>query len=658
MLDAIRLLKSAYGGYQPNELNSWLGEFQLNLDQRPKELTRLLQDPDRELEISAEISFAAAEIEYLRANAAELASSAAWRQVAPREGRPVGRRSPLALQFGEQSAEIAEIATRAETELLTELTSGTVTARMRVSPAGVAQIDQSRLLEIAFTNEEDRLGMLDFYSAQRYYNRESVANVNLDVSNAGQQRRAHALYNMQNKFSGLKSEMAGSYVREMLAERAGATGEAESLVTALKELFRTFFPGKTFLGPEPTLDGRVAFPVQLTNGSIHDLDELSSGEKEVLYGYVRLRSSPTQNSVVMVDEPELHLNPRLIRGLARFYFNHLAATNGHQLWLISHSDTLLREAVNLEEFDVFHMVPGDSTEPDRNQAVRIGTAQEVEALVVDLVGDLAAYRPGAKVVLFEGGGDSEFDVRMVSRLFPGFDDAVNLVAAGTKRQVTALHDILDRVGRETVGARFYAVRDRDSTKRQEEAARVFTWSAYHIENYLLEPEFIYSALSELSQADRELSSPEAVLAALKVCAKQTVSKLVQHELRIKTSDLLVGALDFAADPKAEHIADAMYPSIEGSFSRLDELRAGPVSLEALRADEVAIRSRLEADLDSGDWITGFRGRDVLHRFVHDHVRGTNYEGFRDLIVARMRDAGFRPTGMAEILNTILSDTFP
>ena len=48
------------------------------------------------------------------------------------------------------------------------------------------------------------------------------------------------------------------------------------------DLFRIFFPGKSFDGPVPTTDGNLDFPVSLEGGGKHDINELSSGEKEVL----------------------------------------------------------------------------------------------------------------------------------------------------------------------------------------------------------------------------------------------------------------------------------------------------------------------------------------------------------------------------------------
>ena len=287
--------------------------------------------------------------------------------------------------------------------------------------------------------------------------------------------------------------------------------------------------------------------------------------------------------------------------MARFYFNHLVRGSDNQLWLISHSDTLLRESVNLEDFDVFHMRRGDRTVPEENQAVRITTGEEVERLIIELVGDLAAYRPGAKVVLFEGGGDVEFDVRMVARLFPDFDTAVNAIAAGNKQQVTALHGVLDRIGSGALGARFYAVRDRDTGGREEEAARVYTWNAYHIENYLLEPEYVYRALTELSRSDASLTDPEAVRVALEKCAGGTIPDLVKHELIVEANDAIVRALRVGGRSGGGPIADGIHPSIEGSLKGSRSSASPRCLWKSCASRREKLRASLEVDLGSGDW---------------------------------------------------------
>jgi predicted ATPase len=200
------------------------------------------------------------------------------------------------------------------------------------------------VLSIVFsTFRPTEIGVIDYHGAQRHYGREQVQGINLNLEAAEQQRIQSTLYNYANKYTNVKGEMAASFVKELLAEAAGIPrAEQSSLTNTLKELFATFFPDKKFLGPQPTPEGSLKFPVETQSGNRHDLDELSAGEKEILYGYLRIRNSAPRYSIILLDEPELHLNPRLIRGLPEFYKKNLGEALGNQIWLVTHSDALLR----------------------------------------------------------------------------------------------------------------------------------------------------------------------------------------------------------------------------------------------------------------------------------------------------------------------------
>ena len=78
------------------------------------------------------------------------------------------------------------------------------------------------------------------------------------------------------------------------------------------------------------------------------------------------------------------------------------------------------------------MQPATTTPDGMHQAKPLTAQKDIEALLLDLIGDLAAYRPGGKVVVFEGGGNSEFDVNFVNQLFPEFASKVNGIAGGSK----------------------------------------------------------------------------------------------------------------------------------------------------------------------------------------------------------------------------------
>src|SRR5213080_1926628 len=82
VLDAIRLLKSAYGSYQQDEWQNWFGEFQISLNKEPRELLTLFQDHGKELRIASEFALSEEERAYLRDNAKDLLSEKIRREVA------------------------------------------------------------------------------------------------------------------------------------------------------------------------------------------------------------------------------------------------------------------------------------------------------------------------------------------------------------------------------------------------------------------------------------------------------------------------------------------------------------------------------------------------------------------------------------------------
>jgi len=82
------------------------------------------------------------------------------------------------------------------------------------------------------------------------------------------------------------------------------------------------------------------------------------------------------------------------------------------------------------------MVPATAQEIGANQSVAVIADDDVERVMISLVGDLASYRPHGKVVILEGKAEHGFDVTMVKRLFPDFARRVNLISGGHKQSET------------------------------------------------------------------------------------------------------------------------------------------------------------------------------------------------------------------------------
>lgn len=661
VFDAIRLLKSVYGGYQPNEWQSWFGEFQINLNQRQGELLAIFQDRQRPLEVAADIMLAPVEMEYLKREAASLLRDQAWREIVPDLAgwRYIGA-TPLAAQLRAHQPEVDRRAQAAMPEFLAELKRPIHQARLTIRPDGLVETAPSRVLELIFSvYDPQHIGIIDYHGANRNYGREQIGGINLNIESSEERMRQHALYNYTNKYANLKSEMAGGYIRQLLARQANPDLPTDDRLTeTLKELFATFFPGKEFLGPQPTQDGRLLFPVRTPTGAQHDIDELSSGEKEVLYGYLRLRNAAPRNSVLLIDEPELHLNPRLISGLASFYHRHLGKALGSQLWLVTHSDTLIREAVGQSDFAVYHMQPPGHADT-QNQATPVQVTEDLDRVVIDLVGDLAAYRPGAKLVVFEGGSDSEFDVRMTCTLFPEFQTAVNAISGGDKRRVADLYDVLEQARIAShLPVKVYAITDSDGSPRPDPGIPAqLQWDVYHIENYLLEPRFVRRVLKDINALPSTLDSDDDVLAVLRSCAEETIPQLVGHRLRALANRAIVECVNLGFDPATTDPAGAVSQGILRSRERINAAVDGILRKEMIdqQADEFTREAR--SQLASKEWLSSFRGRDILRRFVGRHGQGMRYETFRDLIIARMRDVDYRPPGMKAIIESILNDSW-
>jgi predicted ATPase len=658
VFDAIRLLKSVYGGYHQNEWQNWFGEFSINPNSRGDDLKGFFNDPRKPVLVDCYFKFKDQEKTYILQNAESLLEDAVWRSLLPEAFQWGGYRMAMfSTQFRERAGEVAAIVAQQLPALQNELAKELVLGHVEMQPGGQLQLTPNRLLSAVFTNyRPNDLGVIDYHGAQRHYGREVVSGINLNLDANEQQRSQSALYNYSNKYANVKSEMAAAFVKELLAEKAGNSEAAASgLTAALKELFVTFFPGKEFLGPQPNVTGGLDFPVRTANGNYHDLDELSAGEKEILYGYLRIRSSAPKNSIILLDEPELHLNPRLIRNLPEFYRKHLGEALHNQLWLVTHSDALLREAVGKPGFSVFHMFPC-GTDQGRGQLRQLSATEDLDLAMADLVGDLAAYKPDGTAIIFEGGGDSDFDQTVVARLFSSELASFNLLSGSNKARVQALHEVLNTAySKGHLPIKFFAVVDRDAENAPEpQGVRRYTWDVYHIENYLLAPEFVADAVNAIDP-QRGMDA-EGAADALRLAARTVLPKLLRLKMRQHVNAKIVQCINSSFDPTAESIAPLAAAAAQRSMVRVAEVVQSELSQERLSVELSNWEQEIEQSFADGSWKALLPGREILRAFVHEQRLAVPYDAFRNLVLSRMVDDDFKPAGMKTVIESIVAES--
>jgi len=657
IFDAIRLLKSVYGGYQQNEWQHFFNEFQIQLHGGSKNLKGLFNDSNQQVVIEAKFQIRDREKKYITEHAEALLEETIWQTVLPEAFQYGGyHKAMFSAQFRERQPEVTARVKQELPGLLQELSMPEQIGKTVIEPNGSIIISPSRVLSVIFSTYRPRqIGVIDFHGAQRHYGRENVQGINLSLDQANQVRSQSSLYNYNAKYNNVKSEMAGNYIAEILAEKAGPGLEEpdKSLSQVMKELFNSFFPDKEFLGPQPTKEGSLSFPVRTANGNEHDLDELSSGEKEILYGYLRIRSSAPQDSIILLDEPELHLNPRLIRGLPEFYRRHLGEALENQLWLVTHSDSLIREAVGKPGFNVFHMLPSGAETDSTSQLKPLTASGDLDLAMTDLVGDLAAYRPGGKGLIFEGGGDSDFDKTLTRTLFSEELQGINLISGSNKSKVHALHEVLARAyAKGDLPTKFFAVVDRDSDRGEKttDAVTQFSWDVYHIENYLIDPKFVAETANSF-QLDGKMTEAEA-LEKMEKAARQVVPAVLIHQITAFANSKIISGINLGFDPATLTISSQLNKAAARSFERIKKAMEEDLSEDSLLKKEAEIRQEIEASFGNGSWRSSIPGREILKQFVQSEKIPTNYEAFRNQIVSRMAAAGFKPFGMSEVIRKV------
>jgi predicted ATPase len=660
VFDAIRLLKSIYGGYQANEYHQWFGEFSINMQDR-ESVHRLFRDPSKPIEISASIEFADIEADFIREDAEELVEPLAW-QAATGQAFDyyTFSRMAIATQLRQYRPHVNRLIEQLSAEVRDALGSQSHAISLSIWPDGSFVTTDCRPAEVAFqAYRPDKLGVIEYHSASRSYTRQPLGGINLDSRAFADQRRQQALYNWQAKYQNIRTELAASYLRHLIDKESGTAGAGEAqeqdINETLKELFQTFFPDKAYEGVRPTPGGSLQFPVSLSTGEQHDIDDLSSGEKEILYGYLRLRNSIPRNSVVLLDEPELHLNPSLLQGFTDFYHRHLGLAQGNQLWLVTHSDTLLRQAVGNINYRVYHMLLPSVVEVGGNQALEVVADDDVDRVTIELVGDLASYRPHGKVVIFEGRSENGFDVSMVSRLFPDFARRVNLVSGGTKKRVRDLYKVLTEAGTQAaIKNRFFAVFDKDSDTDviTGSSTQEFSWDVYHIENYLLNTKCVLAATTTLLGANNPFKTDDEVLSALRQCAQSVVDSLVFEHIRRTVHDEFVQAIKIGASPDSESLADDLLPSISSTVERVTTVGT-QLTAEELRTRIQAYRTHLEQTLANGGWLKEFPGRLILRRYAGQYCNRIDYAIFSNVVLDKMVELAEAPSGMKMVLDKVL-----
>ena len=264
MLDAIRLLKSAYGSYHQDEIDLYVNEFQLRSEGRTRDFRGVIRDQTQPARIAAKIEVSEREKTYMMGDGKWMLKELVWKDKYPQT--PTFRGEPTAIisMILQNQIKDVEAATRIKLkELQSILDSRILEGELTIHARQGARIVNNVGLRVLFQFfEPSHMGIIDYHGSHRSYNREQLRSIKLKEADDEDKVKSAALYNYEAKYATLKSAMASEYVQELLEREAAGlrTAKKRPLTDTLEELFRLFLPGKNFKGPVPQARGGARVP--------------------------------------------------------------------------------------------------------------------------------------------------------------------------------------------------------------------------------------------------------------------------------------------------------------------------------------------------------------------------------------------------------------
>lgn len=247
------------------------------------------------------------------------------------------------------------------------------------------------------------------------------------------------------------------------------------------KLLGLLFPGYSFVD---ATGEDLSLRVKLPTGNTIPFQDMSSGEKEVFFILSFFIRNDISGSVIVIDEPELHLHSELARKLIQLM---RSIKPQNQIWCATHSAELVDEAGRERTF--FLKQNESRTRTECIPATKEGA--EIQ-LLRDMFG-YSGYVGISKKVVFSEGTDSSADRKTFANILKDGSREIKLIPVGSYSNLYRINAaVLSLLESDFARCQFYLIRDRDylskesaEKHRAKAPGRLFVLDRYHIENYLL-----------------------------------------------------------------------------------------------------------------------------------------------------------------------------
>lgn len=376
-----------------------------------------------------------------------------------------------------------------------------------------------------------------------------------------------------------------------------------------KGIFSSILPGKTLLDINPASPGEFKFTDE--SGQQLPFGSLSSGEQEIIKVLFDVARKDIRHSVIIVDEPELHLHPTLTFKLIETLKSIGNHTN--QFIFLTHSPDLI--STYYSTGDVYFI---DQKDNGINQAHRLSDLDHEHKEVASLIGqNLGMFAVGKKLVFVEG-EKSSIDRLTYQKIALTIDPEIRVLPAGSVLNILALNNIEEQIRRSIFGIDLYMIRDRDGLSDDQVTAlerngRIKCLKRRHVENYFLDDEVLFMVANRLYLIEgNPLLTREFIAEAIKKIAEESlgfnVYKNTKEQLALNHF-LRAPAVKSLETKSLEQIKAEILASITTNRDALvDEISNDKVQ-DWVNIEEVKLKGKLA----NGEWLNDFQGKYIFSR---------------------------------------------
>jgi len=376
-----------------------------------------------------------------------------------------------------------------------------------------------------------------------------------------------------------------------------------------QEIFESTLPGKKLLPIDPASPREFQFSDE--SGQNLPFSALSSGEQEIIKVLFDVARKEIRHSVIIVDEPELHLHPTLAFKLIEALKSIGDHTN--QFIFLTHSSDLI--STYYATGDVYFI---DQKGGGHNQAHRLSDLSHEHQQVAELIGqNLGLFAVGKKLVFVEG-EDASIDRLSYQKIAQTVDSEIRVIPSGSVLNILALNSIEEQIRKSIFGIDLYMIRDRDGLNENqvmmlESNGRIRCLKRRHIENYFLDSDLLYLVAERLYLT---ASIPEISASNISAGIRKIASESLMFNVYKNTKDYFA-INHFLRAPSVKDIqkksSDQVREEIVTSLAANRDQLLNEIGDENIRSWVSAEETRLQGKLDNDDWVKDFQGKYIFNR---------------------------------------------